>query len=358
VSDAAHLVALVELPGMGPARLRRLLEHRTAVEAWEAVRAGAVPEAGEVGRVWARHAAGVEPAERLASHVAAGIEVVVSGDAAWPAALLDDPEPPMVLFARGDPSVVDRPCVALVGTRRCTATGREVARELGEELADAGVCVLSGLAMGIDGAAHEGALRAGGPLAGVVGSGLDVVYPRSHRDLWESVATRGLLVSEYPLGTWPDRWHFPARNRILAGLADVVVVVESRAAGGSMHTVESAIERGRTVMAVPGSVRNPAAAGTNALLAAGAIPARDAGDVLVALGLDTIASRARHGSPAPQPADPEQVAVLEAFGGDALTLEQLADRLGSPLGPVAVHLVALEREGWVHSRAGWYERLR
>ena len=160
--------------------------------------------------------------------------------------------------------------------------------ELGSGLAAAGVTVISGLALGIDGAAHRGALAAdGAPVVGVVGSGLDVVYPRGNRDLWEAVSAAGTLLAEAPLGAEPEGWRFPARNRLLAALADVVVVVESKRAGGSMHTVEEAIRREVTVMAVPGSVRNPAAEGTNLLLSEGCAPACSTDDVLVALELAT-----------------------------------------------------------------------
>jgi DNA processing protein len=214
--------------------------------------------------------------------------------------------------------------------------------------------VVSGLALGIDGAAHAGALAGPTPPAAVVATGLDVVYPRRHVELWRAVGERGVLLSEYPLGVWPERWRFPARNRIIAALADVVVVVESHERGGSMHTVESALERGRTVMAVPGSVRSPASAGTNALLAAGSPPARDATDVLVALGLD--AEVWERASPAVPDGDAGR--VVEAVGWEPSTLEQVADRLGAPLGPVAVHLLDLERDGWVHQEAGWYQRRR
>jgi DNA processing protein len=270
-----------------------------------------------------------------------------------------DPEPPALLFVRGELESLDRPRVAVIGTRRCSQSGRVVARELGRDLAEAGVCVLSGLALGIDGAAHGGALSVPGaaPVA-VVGTGLDVVYPAAHRELWERVATAGAVLSEYPLGTPPDRWRFPARNRLLAALADVVVVVESHLHGGSLHTVESALERDRTVMAVPGSVRNPSATGTNGLLAAGCAPVRDADDVLVVLGLDGAVSRRSAGESAPAAPDGDEGAVLAAVGWEPATLEQVAARLDAPLGPVAVHLLSLERAGWVAERAGWYERVR
>ena len=213
----------------------------------------------------------------------------------------------------------------------------------------------TGLALGIDGAAHAGALDGPTPPAAVVATGLDVVYPRRHAALWREVGARGVILSEYPLGVWPERWRFPARNRIIAALADVVVVVESHERGGSMHTVESALERDRLVMAVPGSVRSPASEGTNALLAAGSPPARDAADVLVALGLDR---GAWERAPAMVPPVGDAGTVLDAVGWEPSTLEQIADRAGAPLGPVAVHLTGLIAEGWVAHGAGWYERLR
>lgn len=351
--EVAWLVALASLPGMGPVRLAAALAGRTPEQAWRQVLAGApgVPEA--TAARWRSVAASTDVTALWSAHRSAGIGVLTAGDPGWPPALADDPEPPAVLFHRGDPAVLERPRVALIGTRRCSYAGREVATQLGRELSEAGVCVVSGLALGIDGAAHAGALAGPTPPAGVVATGLDVVYPRRHTELWRAVAERGVLLSEYPLGVWPERWRFPARNRILAGLADLVVVVESHARGGSMHTVESALERGVTVMAVPGSVRSPASAGTNALLAAGSPPARDATDVLVELGLD-VGAWQRSASPT-GPAG-EAGRVLDAVGWEPSTLEQVAERLHAPLGPVAVHLVALEREGWVRQSAGWYER--
>lgn len=364
----AWRIALAGLPGMGPVRLRALLGAWPADEAWDRVCAGglerdrAVVEAcrglrTEVVATWAGAARAVDVAALWHRHAEAGITVVSPGGPAWPAALADDPEPPVALFLRGDPSALASPAVAIVGTRRCTPTGRVVARELGADLAAAGVAVLSGLALGIDGAAHAGALAAGcAPPVAVVGNGLDVAYPRSHAALADQVAAAGLVVSEYPLGTPPAAWRFPARNRILAGLAQVVVVVESPATGGSMHTVDAALERDRTVLAVPGSVRNPAAAGTNGLLAAGCAPARDAGDVLVALGLDT-GGRAAAPSPATPPVSAGERMVLSALGWDATSLEQVADRLDLALGPVALHLAGLERAGIVARTGAWYTRL-
>ena len=183
-------------------------------------------------------------------------------DDAYPAPLRLDPEPPAVLFARGDLSVLDGRRAGVVGTRNATTAGRETARELGRALAGEGVVVVSGLAKGIDGAAHAGALAVdGAPRSAVVGNGPDAPYPRVNASLWAEVCRRGLLLTEWPPGTAPEPFRFPLRNRILAALSEVLVVVESRERGGSLITAQAAAERSVDVMAVPGSVRSRAAAG-------------------------------------------------------------------------------------------------
>jgi DNA processing protein len=283
--DAALLAAaLAGLPELGPRRLLALLRRWPPAEAWERVRAGDVGAAlprlpPAVAAAWRTAAARCDLPALAAALAEQGVAVHVVASPGYPARLADDPDPPPVLFVHGSAAslaslaVLDGPTVAVVGTRRCTPYGRDVAAALGRDLALAGVAVVSGLALGVDGAAHEGALVAGGaPPVAVVGSGLDVVYPRQHARLWGRVAAAGAVLTEAPLGAGPEAWRFPLRNRVIAGLADVVVVVESHERGGSRHTVDAAIERGRTVMAVPGSVRSPASAGTNALLRLGAAP--------------------------------------------------------------------------------------
>jgi DNA processing protein len=189
----------------------------------------------------------------------------------------------------------------------------------------------------------------------VVGSGLDVVYPRANRRLWETVAERGVVLSEAPLGARPCRWRFPARNRIIAALADVVVVVESHAAGGSLLTATEALRRGRAILAVPGPVRSSASAGTNNLIADGAAPVRDALDVTTALGLSGVVTRASVDTRAsPTPADQ---ALLDAIGWQPATLDQLAGRTGQGLGEVAMALERLLSAGWVGVRGAWWERV-
>ena len=367
VPAAAFVVALAGLGGMGPVRLRALLRRWPPAEAWSAVAAGRVHLddrvagaawgiSAELSRRWCGEARKLDVAGAWEAHARAGVAITGEGDPGYPAPLLDDQEAPAVLFHRGSLEVLHRPRVALVGTRRCTAGGRATARELGGALAAAGVCVISGLASGIDGEAHAGALAAGAaPPAAVVGTGLDVVYPRANGDLWRAVAEMGCVMSEYPLGTRPERWRFPARNRIIAALADVVVVVESHARGGSLHTVDAALERDRPVMAVPGSVRSPASAGTNDLLAAGSSPARDAGDVLALLGLDASAARRGRSRPGGR-SGADGGAVVEAIGWESATLEDLAERLHRPLGQLAVELADLEHRGLVTRTGGWFER--
>ena len=332
-------ILLAGHPGVGPRRLAELLAGPGAEQGWRDV--GGDPL--------------VDPERVLGAHREAGVEVLLLDDPAYPERLRSDPEPPAVLFVRGDLQAIDSTSVAIVGTRRCTGSGAGVARELGRDLTEAGVAIVSGLALGIDGAAHRGVLDAGGAPVGVVGSGLDVVYPSRHRDLWDKVTSDGVLLGEAALGVRPAAWRFPARNRIIAALAEVVVVVESHATGGSMHTVHEAIERDRLVMAVPGSVRSPSAAGTNQLIAEGCPPVRDATDVLVALGLSA-ATRAAAPDPRARP-DATGRAVLAGFDWEPATLEHLAVRTGLPLPDLALALETLLAAGWVDRSGGWYERV-
>ena len=228
----------------------------------------------------------VSAAEVAARCETAGVAVVVAGDDDYPEMFSCDQEAPPVIYVRGDPAVLTARRVGIVGTRNATAAGRATAHELGAALAENDVCVVSGLARGIDGAAHRG-VRAGGGLAvGVVANGLDWPYPKQNSDLWAWVGEHGLLVSEWPPGTPPEAWRFPYRNRVIAALSEILVVVESRVTGGSLITAKAALDRDVDVMAVPGSVRNKAAEGTNKLLLEGAAPITCVDDVLVALALD------------------------------------------------------------------------
>lgn len=375
----AFAAALAGLPGMGPARLAALLGVWAPEAAWGRIVRGRAlgdpvlmaacrPDPVAVASAWRRGALAMSVESVWQSHLAAGVAVSVRGHPGYPGRLAADHEAPAVVFSAGDPGAVEGRRVAIVGTRQCTRYGREVAYELGRDLASQGVRVVSGLALGIDGAAHSGALAAGrsggsepaipaqaAPPVAVVGSGLDVVYPKRHRALWKEVAGSGVVLSEAPLGTPPEPWRFPARNRIIAALAEVVIVVESHMKGGSRHTVEAAEARGVPVMAVPGSVRSSASALPNALLSEGCHPVRDALDILVALDLSSPRT-ARAPDPRPPP-DPAAGAVLEAIGWEAASLEEIVVRSGRTPAAVSVSLAHLERDGWIWGRSGWWERV-
>jgi DNA processing protein len=432
---AGYAAALACLPAVGPGWLVEVLAQQSPKAAWELVRSGELcrPTRSRLlpgGPEWSEAACRLDVGSLWAYCQQGGITVTWPGAPGYPSALRSGPAPAGVLFSRGSAGLVEeRPCVALIGTRRCTPEGREVAYQLGYDLCAAGVVVVSGLALGIDGAAHAGALAAVrdaekgvGPAPSVVGStvgvaasGVDVVYPRQHAALWGEVARLGAIVSETPPGSPAQAWRFPSRNRIIAGLAQIVVVVECHASGGSWHTVEAAVRRGIEVGAVPGSVQNPASVGTNTLLHEGAIPVRGAQDVLDALGIfDHPAQPGRLPSERPEPSrtaaspgrtppgastlpggnashgpgqrketamgtapgsgggaaatvpvaggaeqrGPVDDRVLAAVSGRPLCLEEIVERSGLPVTAIVVALERLEEQGALWGEAGWWARVR
>jgi DNA processing protein len=350
--EEAFAAALASVPQIGPANLRRLLASDPPSVAWAR---GSF--SGDVARIWQRH----EEKE---------IEVCWRGGPGYPARLEVDLEAPAVLFCVGDPAAVDRqPTVALVGTRSPTRYGIGVAAQFGADLAAAGVSVVSGLALGIDGAAHEGATAAGAPSAGappigVVAGGLDDPYPRRHERLWSRVAEQGAIYSESPAGVRTEKWRFPVRNRLLAMLSDVVVVVESRHRGGALYTVAAAAERGIPVGAVPGFIRSSSSEGTNSLLADGCFPVCSVADVLTALSLRGVPL------PTPLPGSPEHAraaaldgsysgpdrALLDELSSDPVSLDHLVRVTGLELTALCGGLERLARLGVARDIGGWWER--
>jgi DNA processing protein len=275
----------------------------------------------------------------------------------YPASLREAADAPWALVGRGDPALLDglEPfgAVTIVGARRATAYGREIARELGRELAGAGIVVVSGLAFGVDGSAHRGALDTGRTIA-VLGCGPDVAYPASHRSLWRRICERGLVLSELPPGASPWRWTFPARNRIMAALAGMTVVVEAATRSGSLITTDLAADLGREIGAVPGPVTSRASAGPNGLLAGGACLVRDAQDVLDALlgpGRRPLAARA-----GPE-LDPALAAALAAVEAGAGSCDAVAAESGLSGARAAAALARLELLGYLAcSPLGTYSR--
>jgi DNA processing protein len=261
---------------------------------------------------------------------------------------------PAVLLGEGDRTdAFDAPRIAIVGTRAATPMGIADAREIAMFCARAGITVVSGLAIGIDAAAHEGALEGGGLTVGVVATGLDITYPRRHDRLYARVREHGVIVGEQPYGTPPLSWQFPIRNRIIAALADAVVIVEAARAGGAQHTAKYALQFGRDLYALPGSRRNPAAAGCNALLADGAMPLLEPADVLGGIGkLGTLPGM---WAPAPRPpVDPDQRKVLRAMAGDGVTIDELERRCSMPSAQLNAALRGLERSGRLTRKRGMW----
>ncbi len=346
--EGAFAAALAAVPKMGPATLRALLASDRPSVAWS--RGSFV---GDVARIWREHE------EK-------GIEVCWQNGPVYPRRLVGDPEAPAVLFCQGDPAAINRnPTVAIVGTRSPTRYGIGVAAQFAADLSAMGVSVVSGLALGIDGAAHEGATAAGAPPIGVVAGGLDDPYPRRHARLWARVAEHGAIYSESPAGVRTEKWRFPVRNRLLAMLSDVVIVVESRHRGGSMYTVAAAAERGIPVGAVPGSIRSDTSEGTNSLLADGCFPVCSVADVLTALSLRGVVlpnlSRPASGPGTVAPTRTRDLstadrAVFEMLSPDPTSLDQLVRLTGLELPELCGGLERLSQAGLAHDLGGWWER--
>jgi DNA processing protein len=336
VVDPERLAALALsfVSGIGPARFREL--RRAHPTARAALAAAAAPALAERAIDRARSA--------VAAAHAAGAGVAESGDAEYPASLDDLDDPPPHLWYLGDPSIVGAsapPAVAIVGTRRTTAYGERVTAELATALARAGATIVSGMALGIDAAAHRAALQAGGRTVAVLGTGVDVPYPAAHRTLHTEIARTGLVVSEQPVGARAGPGAFPRRNRIIAALASATIVVEAGARSGALITASHALDLGRTVAAVPGPIDVPQAAGSNELVRDGAVVIASVADALALLGL--------HGPPARRGPtfDGDERIVWDALSVPAPDLDVLTARTALPTRVCLAALTNLELAGAV-----------
>jgi DNA processing protein len=313
--------------------------------------------AGEAPSILARSFAR-RPARLRSEVAAAGLWSCCRHGRGFPAALEHDPQAPAALFGRGDPALLARlgapeDAVTVVGARRPSAYGRELAESLGRELGAAGLAVVSGMALGVDSRAHSGALLSGGLTVAVLGSGADLPYPASLRRLYESIVSSGLVLSELPPGTAARRWSFPARNRIMAALAAMTVVVEARERSGSLITATMAAELGREVGAVPGRVGNATAAGANALLRDGAQVVRDAQDVLDSLlGAGALPAGAGAGRAGGPELDAELATVLSLVEAGAGAADAVAVEGGIPPARAAAALARLELLGYLRGGSG------
>ncbi|HSK08274.1 MAG TPA: DNA-processing protein DprA [Vicinamibacterales bacterium] len=289
-----------------------------------------------------------QAAAALARASAQGIDVVPWSDPRYPPLLAAIPDPPVVIWIKGDAASLVAPAVAIVGSRAASPYGLEAASRLACELAEAGCAIVSGLARGVDSAAHRGALDGGGVTVGVLGSGLDVIYPPEHRGLAARMIGRGALVSEYPPGTPPLKPYFPARNRVISGLSLGVVVIEAAHRSGSLITANRALEQGRHVMAVPGNILSGRHRGSHALLRDGALVVDGADDVLAELGASSLRAVATRRSPSPD--HDEVLRVMSA--GESYDVDTLARETGLRPALLLPRLLDLELRGSIRRLAG------
>lgn len=362
-------LTLVQAPGVGPRLITRLLMHFGDPEAVLGADAATL-------RRLAIPVAGIEairrPDEAALDALVAwgqrdGATILTRDDPAYPPLLGQIPDPPGILYVRGDPAALADPQLAIVGSRNPTPQGAETTRDLARHLAGCGLTITSGLALGIDGAAHRGALEAGRTIA-VLGTGLDRVYPAAHRDLARRIAEVGALVSELSPDSPPRAEHFPRRNRIISGLSLGTLVTEAATGSGSLITARLAGEQGREVFAMPGSIHNPLARGCHALIREGARLVESAQDILAELapalgalvGAGPASAQPGAGAetgfgavspPGPEP-DADYQRLLTALGHDPVAVDDLIRRTGLPADSVASMLLLLELQGRVSSHPG------
>lgn len=341
---------LLETPGVGRESARRLLaafgSPQAVIDAPTAARAEIVPASQAA--ALAQPADGTEALVDatlawLQAEAAAPRDVVTLGDPRYPAMLLAAADPPLLLYTQGRVELLCADAIAVVGSRNPTHQGSDNARAFAKSLSDGGLTVVSGMALGVDAAAHAGGLEGGASTVAVVGTGLDRVYPRRNLGLAHRIAAQGLIISEYPIGMPPLPANFPMRNRLIAGLARGTLVVEAALQSGSLITARLANEAGRDVFAIPGSIHSPQSRGCHALIKQGAKLVETAQDILEELRLSDPPARAEAAASASAPADP----LMAALGFDPVTLDALAARTGSSASALSVRLLELELDGLV-----------
>ena len=355
------------LPGLGPVRTRQLLEcfgePERILYAPRDELAQILPEK-VVDAICNHHTQ--KTVNRQLQHTKTWYEssnghfIITPESSYYPKSLKELPDAPVVLYVIGNVEMLNEPQVGVVGSRRPTPGGRRVAKEFCEQLVRSGLVITSGMAMGIDAAAHQGALGCYGGTIAVLGTGVDQVYPARHKDLYSLIASNGAVVSEFPLGTTPFAGNFPKRNRIISGLSLGVLVVEAALESGSLVSARLAAEQGREVFAVPGSVINPLSRGCHKLIREGAVLVESADDILMELApllkmqLQTPALAA----PASvRVADPLRLKIIEAMGFDVISLDQISDVTGIACAELSVLLTEMELDGLIESTPGGFIRL-
>jgi DNA processing protein len=345
-----HLIALSLVPFLSPNRIRLLLEYFDPVVSACGASPGLLqgllslnPQQADLVKNPLTHAAARERVIALRDHV------ITLGDAGYPALLRQIIDPPLALHVRGNPALLSRPSVAIVGSRRASPYAINAAQHLARQIAPSGLVVVSGLARGVDAAAHEAALEAGGTTIAVLGTGIDLVYPRSNARLFRRIEKDGLIVSEFPPGTPPVPENFPVRNRVISGLSFGTIIVEATGRSGSLITARMAAEQGREVFAVPGSIFAPGSEGTHRLIQYGAKLVHDVRDVF-----DELPPHLRPASPAAvaEPESPLREVLAALHRDEASHVDALVAKLGRSPSAVAEALLQLELDGWIRALPG------
>ena len=348
MDSKAYWIALGKVPGIGPNRLSSLLEICGSVEGIWKASIQALKQADLDRRSLENlleYRRTIDLTAELERVHQSGVQVLTWDDDEYPDNLRQIDAPPPVIYVRGTLSEVDAWSVGIVGTRRATPYGREVARTIASELARAGVTVISGLALGIDAVAHKAALDAGGRTIAVLGSGVDQLYPATNEPLGLRMIEQGAVVSEYALGVRPEARNFPPRNRIISGLSKGVVVVEANQRSGALITATFAVEQGRDVFAVPGSILNPSSAGCNHLIQQGAMPFLKVEDVLEQLDLTRLTERQEARKAVT--ADPMESALLMHLSSAPQYIDDIVRQADIPSSQVSSLLTVMELKGLV-----------
>lgn len=348
MDEKAYWIALNKVAGIGAVRMAALLAACGSAEAaWRAsiheLKAAGLDRRTLENLLQARREMDVG-AELERVHKA-GVQVITLDDADYPVNLRQIDAPPPLLYVRGTLEPSDSWAIGIVGTRRASIYGREVAHTLSRDLAASGITVVSGLALGVDTVAHKSALESSGRTIAVLGSGVDQIYPPDNRGLAQAIIENGALVSEYPLGTRPDASNFPPRNRIISGLSRGVVIVEAGNRSGALITANFAAEQGRDVFAVPGNILHPGSSGCNMLIQQGAIPLLGVQDIFNHLNFEQ--ERSHQAARAVIPADPEEAALLAHLNSEPLHLDDIVRQSTLPAPQVAGLLTMMELKGLV-----------
>ena len=352
-SNTKYWVGFNLVKGIGPVRLEKLLQYFGDIQAaWEArsyhLQAAGLNDNLVKQIIEIRNRVSLDELEEKL-HIQ-GIQVLTWNDQAYPDRLRQIAQSPFVLYIKGQILAEDAWAVAIVGTRRYSAYGRQVAENITHTLARNGITIISGLARGIDGIAHKTAIDGGGRTIAVLGSGLDILYPPEHRALAEEISNEGALISDYPLGTPPDGSNFPPRNRIISGLSKIIIVIEAGERSGALITATYAAEQGKEVFAVPGKISAPMSKGTNLLIKQGAHPLLDPQDVLDLLNMTLVAEQRVIRKALPS--DPKEAVLYQTVGEEPLHVDEICSQVNLPIEEVTSTLALMELKGMVRKTFG------